>query len=236
MANAMLKMMMPAGVLLLSGSALAQIGQTVRASFPLVQPAELVVVQLPSGTGGFQEVLAGQFNWNRDAGNPGTDVTVPTSFFAYCIELTQQVAFNTVYDYTLDTLPNAPIPLTPPYGVPMGAAKADAIEELWGRFWSPAFTNQDAAAFQVALWEIVYDGPYGANTSTGGLNIFSNVNPATIVQANAWLAALDGTGPKAYGLLALTSPDWQDMLIPTPGAAVLLLGGAGLAMRRGRRN
>ncbi len=223
-----------AGVLALAAGASAQIGQTVRASFSSVSPSELAVVQIPSGTGGFQEVLAGPFNWTRDAGNPGTDTTVPATFSSFCIELTQNIEFNTIYEYTLANLADAPIPATPPYGVPMGAAKADAISELWGRFWSPAFTAQDAAAFQLAIWEIVYDGPYGANTGTGQVFLFSNVNPATIAQTNTWLAALDGTGPRATYLQALVSDTLQDQIIPAPGAAVLALGGVLLAAGRRR--
>lgn len=228
-------LVVPAGVLALAGTALGQIGQTVRGSFATVAPSELVVIQIPSGTGGFQEALAGQFNWTRDGALPGTDVTVPTQFGSYCIELTQTLAFNTTYEFTLANLEDAPVPATPPYGVPMGAAKADAIRELWGRFWSPAFTNQDSAAFQLAIWEIVYDGPNGANTGTGVVNLFSNINPATITQANTWLAALDGTGPRANYLQALTSDEFQDQIIPTPGAGVLALGGVLLSAGRRRK-
>ena len=141
-------------------------------------------------------------------------------------------------------------PFNNPYAVKSLAtagysAVSNAVSELWGRYRSQVTNDSTAAAFQVALWEIVY-GSSDKNLATGD---FKLTNTSAIVQntAQGWLDTLDGTGPMARELVALQDNgkglNKQDLLtqgqVPEPGMLGLLaagLAGLGLARRRARRH
>jgi hypothetical protein len=108
----------------------------------------------------------------------------------------------------------------------MTTAKANMLRELWGRHYSKTLTNQQAAEFQLAVWEIVFETSGTYNIANGSL-MSNDYNTGT----NALLSSLNGTGPMA-NLVALTSPCYQDMIaetaIPAPGA--ILLGSIGTSL------
>ena len=94
---------------------------------------------------------------------------------------------------------------------------------------------QHSAAFQIALWDVLFDND--ANISTyGGAGQFglSAGNAATIVIAQGYVAGLGGGNPQ-FPLTQLTSREHQDFVTPgTPGLvpepSPLPLLGAGLAV------
>ena len=150
---------------------------------------------------------AGVYNWTRAAINPGTYAGNPTpgqTFGAFCIEVDQELPSSPNIAYTVTDL------------AALGSAKADQLKELWGRFRSAIGTdNTKAAAFQMAVWEIVSDS--GKNLTAGifKADTTTPTGAAVAAQAQSWLNALTGTGPKA-NLFALSSPIDQDQLFEVP--------------------
>jgi hypothetical protein len=168
----------------------------------------------------------GVYSWTN-AGGTGLGTQVPN--WGFCIELTQGTVAGWQDVVSLDS---APVPAQ--YGTPMGAFKADRISELWGRHFDPTWTTganeQLAEAFGAAIWEIIYetDSTWDVTSGTG----FNATGIEQAATANAWLAELDGTGPRAF-VYATSSPDGQDFVVPEPATLSLLaIGAAALLQRR----
>jgi hypothetical protein len=176
------------------------------------------------GLGG---VLTGQYN--HIVTNSTTSFPIPG--WGFCIEMQGSTTANVLYN-VLD-LEAAPINQGPG-GLPMGITKADYIRELWALHIGDATTNNGAAAFQAAVWEIVYEDKLAWNVkthdTTDTMNSFKiDGNDTVEALANTWLGQLDGSGPLAY-LGALSNASYQDYVvqIPAPGAVVLGVLGLGL--------
>jgi hypothetical protein len=164
---------------------------------------------------------AGVSNWTRSATNPGTYAGSPTpgeTFGTFCLEPDQEFPSGANVAYNVIDLESDP------ENGPMGAAKASAIRELWGRFRTAIGSdNTKAAAFQMAVWEIVTDT--GRDLSSGVFRAGAG-NAAEIAiknQAQSWLNQVNGSGPKA-NLLALASPSDQDLVFEVPTLSPLQRG------------
>jgi len=183
--------------------------------------------------------LAGRMVWNRTG---GTHVGNPMgSFFSFCVELTQHVNYNTNYTFNVVPLSQAPDPGGMGVGSGMGLTKAEQIRELWGRHYNSIVDADTSAAFQIAVWEIVYDSGNDLLNGSFRARKINNALPAWVTLAQTWLNTLDGNGPKPF-LGGLTSTGLQDQVyfespaVPLPAAG---LGGlaliATLGIRRIRR-
>lgn len=173
-------------------------------------------------------VNAGGFT-GRIGPRPGPNPpTTPILF--WCAELTETFGFGTVYNnYT---------------SAPLGNTILSQLFTLVGGSASATSTADRSAAFQLAVWEILFEGgTYGGlNVSSG--NFQASGNAAAIALANGWLAALDAGDPATTALFLLSSMGHQDfitdttsplLLTPEPGSLALLgigIFGAMFAMRR----
>lgn len=213
-----------AGVLLvLVGTSRLAGAATVDAVFVKVTPWMWFEYSVDDG-GKYSSELAGQYRWTRTGGD---HVGSPSGeFFSFCIELTQNVYYRQEHTFDVVDVADAPMPGGPGVGsAGMGPQKADMLRELWGRHIDEVSTPQTAAAFQIGVWEIVYDD--GLSLADG---LFRAKYPSLpeVALAQIWLDGLTGNGPFAP-LRALSSPDYQDhlVLVPLPSAA---WGGAALLL------
>lgn len=189
------------------------------------------------------------------------------SLISFCIELTQSIALYHTYTVDAVSLDSAPIPASGPIGPGMGPAAAGLIQELWAANFNDIFhpditlgesQSSNAAAFQLAIWKLEYDGGATLSFSQGFLRVAVNdsddLSDQSVITAGKWLGKIDlsGKGPKA-NLLALTGHSgsvFQDQVVetplfsppgqntvPEPSSLVLCAtGGLGMAAaRRGRR-
>ncbi|MEM1330278.1 MAG: hypothetical protein AAGG07_06940 [Planctomycetota bacterium] len=163
----------------------------------------------------------------------------------FCVDAEQSTARGTPVTYESEDLANVPTP-----GAAMGSARADAVRGMIAYKDSLSGTglasteNQFALAFQLALWEVIYD--YDTSVMGGNLDLDAGDFSATRTTGSSWSGAvLDqfndflaniGFMPRS-GAIALRSDTNQDLVvvIPTPAAAGMgLVGLAGLASRRRR--
>lgn len=197
---------------------------TIIATWDDIDPKTSILYSLDGGAN-FEGTNAGVLHFTRTG---GTYVGEPTGEFeSFCIELTETLNLAASYEFEVAALATAPTSI--PGG--MGAAKADQMSELYGRFFAPAILTNvtDAVAFQVAIWEIIYDADLKLNT--GDFQV-QNLDAYYSV-AQSWLDQIDGTGPK-MGLLGLKVDGFQDqVIVPEPSSVLLLVGGlASVLIRR----
>jgi hypothetical protein len=191
---------------------------------PLVQAGVLVISSI-SGQ-------AITFNYNN--ASFGTTAGAFTGTFDgspltwWCVDLAKHVTVpgGPYNDYTA-----APYQ-SPPLG--FNSARQADLQRLFTNDFGFALTSaQNSAAFQIAIWDILFDDD--ANISTyGGAGQFgvSAGNATTIGIAQSWVSSL-GFGSASYPLYQLTSPTHQDFVTPTtpglvPEPSALSLLGAGL--------
>jgi hypothetical protein len=128
----------------------------------------------------------------------------------------------------------------------LGMAKMQAVHNIFAAANHRQFTlgHDYATAFQVALWEIVYD--YNPASPNFGLNIGNgtfraaqvdgSLLSASIREKIAALFSAVGTNASGQGVLGFRSAGFGDQItvVPLPPGAWLAAGGLGLAALRRR--
>jgi hypothetical protein len=187
--------------------------------------------------------MAGVYNWAKVSGGDA----LPVHFATFCIELNQHISTAAVvnpYTYALVDLEDGSQPGIgtggPGNDGPIGTVKANQIRQLWGMHHADVTDPVSAAAFQIAVWEIVY-GPWFTPYPHPSTPQLAADGAAAIALAASWVADVQTPNPSLYEnrLLAMTSPQAQDQLVlytPAPGGLTLagigLLGLLGCARRR----
>lgn len=198
----------------------------IQARFDSVSPGRTVSFSTDSGMH-YHNTLAGAFNWTRTGGDydgAGAEGNVES----FCVELSQYINYGSTYNFTTAEPEDAPTP-----GAGMGEERADLLSELFGRHYDAEFTADEAAAFQVAVWEVTHDT--GLDLAAGATRFIDG--GAFFDLAQDWLDTLDGSGPRT-ALLVMSHVGAQDHVfaIPNPASAALfgLAGVCGMAGRRRR--
>ena len=153
-----------------------------------------------------------------------------TSFAAFCID-PSQYANNSASDYLLVTGLSA-----------LGnSTKETWVSNLYSNNYSSSIGNAtDAAAFQLALWDLAKDD---GNLTTGNVRTTESTNSTVVGLANSMITgAKSGAGAAQYSFSLYTSTTAQDYVVassvtavPEPQTYAMLLSGICLLSFTARR-
>ena len=181
-----------------------------------------------TGPGFSKNALAGAYKMK--------DMTTNKSLVVLCMDILAYVSSNTVYPYKMTNTP-----FSNSYGLSGGAVAK--LQALFDSSYSAALTSTaKSAGFQVAAWNLIYDGDLSVDTGS----FQQNGSSASKTAANAFLAAAGSYGGgKKYNLTFLEStktPTRSQNLVtvaavPIPAAGLMLIGALGglFAARRRRK-
>ena len=221
------------GLLTSAASATTVLGDVLTLTFQNVSPVAGVDYSLNSG-GVYKDTSAGVMNWVG-------------GYETFCIQLEEYISGGQTVSY--DVRDVAEVPDAEPGA--MGLYRAGLIEDLYARNYVNIDSSEEAAAFQIAIWEIVHER--GDNTAGGlmvadlglstGTSRFRNgdgsADGGAFDLAGQLLAGLGG-GTETFlgfgGLRGLSNEQFQDQLIvvPGPGALAGIIGVAAIRRRRRR--
>lgn len=188
----------------------------------------------PGYSGG---VFAGQLRHAFTDGTGAATAWSGTTQTTFCVEVAEYVT-NSPLAYTLKDLKD--VPGSPG---PMGPDRAEAVQVLYDlaggeQFQTGSAANTAAAAFQVALWELVFDFSSGDSASIDlGDGAFKlNTTGSVKTKAESWLSQIiSNFGTGATQLIGLHHDSKQDQVVMVPLPAPVLMGLAGLVAVAGVR-
>jgi hypothetical protein len=191
-----------------------------------------------------QNVFAGQLR-HEITGGTGLGAMFNGTYVTYCSDVSQYVT-STTKSYTVLPLEQVP------GAAPMGLSKADALRNLYtfgaGSQLLNTSSNDFAAAFQLAVWEIVHD--FNSNLGVSSLSISDGTFKAKSTNGNALSSGINAQinnlfsgifnlpeGASQTPLAGLSHATAQDQIVvvPTPGALALAGLGGGLLIKRRRK-
>jgi hypothetical protein len=154
-------------------------------------------------------------------------------FLAFCLEVLS--FFTAPKEYKVTGTPFSQD------GQTLSSTQRTDINRLWNGAFSQVTNATTAAAMQLSLWEIVYEGGSSYSVTEGDFRIYSGFNEATRTQANTWLGFLNDNTfsdtSQAVAYLERIGTGGQNLVtvIPLPAGVVLLGSGLIVLMRLGRR-
>jgi len=218
-----------AGLLICAGQAATAHALDVYVKETSTGSGEASNLLLPVGTGNY---FIGFQNITVALDSSGTDAT---SFAALCVDVSHYASSS--YQANYDPSSNSVASVFP--------AQFSDIENLYNLYYAGTIgNNANAAAFQLALWEISQDDE---NLHTGVVQVTGSTDPTLVVNAGNMLSNLSYSGPDLYNLTmyqvdrSIAGTSGQSYIVaqpvPEPETCAMLLAGLGLlgfAARRGK--
>lgn len=203
------------------------------------------------------KILFGSQSFNAFSGQLQHTISNATGLYSsingarrtFCIDLSQHVSSNTnTYDIVDITTETAGLSST------YASVRGSALSSIYNTYGAQAIgttsstTNDFAAAFQLAVWELAYDytGVGSSINLAAGTARFQTTGGAAlsggILSAFNTIMGSVGSAQVLPGLVALRSGSYQDQLVYVPGtlipsagsATMAALGGLLIARRRRR--
>ena len=212
--------------------------------------ASIVVVTvgaLASAGAAADTVTITDFKWGSSSIDTSLSATVSVGqfkgllngneFVTYCTDLFETFNWNTSYSNYFVAANGSADGFT--------LAQADLLGKLYTVANALVDTTDESVAFQLAVWEALYDAPIH-DVGSGNFRVESGGNANQQALANAWLAQAEALGSSQFNVARLASVDavgandgQQDFIVvsrvPEPATTALLLAGfagLGLSMRR----
>jgi hypothetical protein len=134
-----------------------------------------------------ENVIAGQLNWTATSAVGGL-TGAGNRFGTFCIEIPRDVYLGSTF-----TLAQTDLTALPTSGPSLTVPKVAQIQALWAASRGSLATGTDYAAFQLAIWEIVYENGSTYNVSAGQGNFTARNNAAVTAKANQYLQTVNGS-------------------------------------------
>ncbi len=153
------------------------------------------------------------------------------SFTSLCVDVTHHISFGPTYtDYTVKTASS--------YG--FSNTQIGLFNKLYTAHYAESHASSEkAAAFQMAVWEITYDGNGALNLGTNSFTMGTTGNNNAKNIATGWLNTLNNAQQGNWKFTVLDSKDYQDQLVaapvPEPAEFAMLLAGLGMIGSIARR-
>jgi len=140
------------------------------------------------------------------------------SFSTFCTDVYQSLNFGLNYQYdrrtvdqTKDLWGNKPYAATT-----YNPNSYSLVSKLFTTAYSSVNNSTKSAAFQYALWELLYEKTSSTYTIGNDGNFWlTNTDSAATTQANTWLESLTSAS-EGYSIQSLYSGTRQDLVIATP--------------------
>jgi hypothetical protein len=153
-------------------------------------------------------VGAGPFSWTQSA---PLNANYPNSITTYCIDLDHYISKGGTYTYTAQTN----LALAPTIG--NNPAKIAAITELFDRYYDTSLTSAaNGAAFQLALWELVYDGGTSKSLTAGRIQASNTQAQNMLNSLGTPYTVHDLTGYHLVALVSSSGNQDQIMVVQNP--------------------
>lgn len=173
-------------------------------------------VQMNLDDGGWATQTAGLIRLVRVGGDSDFDVLPDdTNFVAFCVEPREGISLNQTYTWETAPMTSAPTSLGG-----MSLVQANQIRVLIGLAFADftaSITNLQAAAIQIAIWEIVEETSGTLNVTTGSVRFRNPSIAGTLELAQSLLNQVNSVVPTLTNLQIIINPSNQDLIIQVAG-------------------